>query len=231
MLKTQIKRQARVANLLTSLYNEILLSEYEDGAEITEAYIANKHGVSRSTVRTALSELIDNGLVIVKPNGRKYIKGITSKYIEDLCQTRSLLECEAARIILERENNDFSILLSIVGNFYSDLQEVNYEKRRKKIAYTNEAFHDQLFLMTDNRPLIQCRQSIEPILSSIIYLNASLDSSFNEQGYYDSHKQIVELLMDKDPNCIDYIRYHVREATFKDILKVIDRHTKAIKKE
>ena len=223
MLKVQMDRQTTVSALVSGLHQEFLLGVYENQAEITETEIALKYHVSRSTVRTAMNELISSGLIEVRPNGRKYVKRIDQKFIEDLCRTRSVLEAEAARIILDKEDNDFSRLLSIVGDFYTNLQEQDLTTRRQKMAVTNELFHDQLFVMSDNSALIQCRRTLAPILSTIVYFNASLDPSMNVHGYYESHLKIARMLMDRDPEAVEYVRFHALDATMKDILEAIEK--------
>ena len=77
--------------------------------------------------------------------------------------------------------------------------------------------------MADNIALLQCHRTISPMLQTIVALNATLEPEQNEHGYYESHKKIVEMLMEKDEDVIEYIRYHALNATKNDIMLAIER--------
>ena len=212
-----------MATVLTGLRRDILLGVYEEDRQISETEIANKYQVSRSSVRSAFQALERDGLLEIQPNGRKILKNIDQKYIKDLCITRSILECEAARLIINQKNTDFSELLKIVGEFYNAQQMGYGSKRSLRLSQLNEKFHDQLFLMAQNVSLLQCRRTIAPMLSAIAELNATLDLNLNIHGYYEAHKKIAEMLMEKDSEIIEYIRYHAAEATLEDFILAIQK--------
>lgn len=223
MAKSEFEHQSTVNMVLAGMRRDILLGKYKDRKGISEAEIAGKYHVSRSSVRVVCRTLISDGLMIEKRNGRKEIVTVTEKYIEDLCQTRSVLECAACRIILERKNNDFLKLLSIVGEFYSGLQIEDGEKRRYALADANDRFHEEIFQMTENITLIQCMHTIWPMISTIVFFNASLAPDMNEHDNYESHKKITDMLMEKDPDVLEFVRYHSEEAAIKDVLRAIDQ--------
>ena len=218
MLDISVSRQATVATVLTGMRHDILLGKYENMKQISELEVAQKYQVSRSSVRSAFQILERDGLLEAQPNGRKVLKKIDQKYIKDLCKTRSILECEAVQLILQKEKNDFSQLLHIVGQFYSVKQIDDKEEQRARVVQLNDDFHDRLFEMAGNCALSQCHYTLKPMVSSIMGINATLDLNMNEHDYYDSHHKITELLMAKDESVIEYIRYHTAVATMKDAL-------------
>ena len=61
------------------------------------------------------------------------------------------------------------------------------------------------------------------MLSAIAELNATLDLNLNIHGYYEAHKKIAEMLMEKDSEIIEYIRYHAAEATLEDFILAIQK--------
>lgn len=223
MARTEFERQSTVSMVLSGMRRDILLGKYKDRTGISETEIAEKYRVSRSSVRVVFRALISDGLMIEKENGRKEILAVTDKYLEDLCLTRSVLECAACRIILEKKNNNFRKLLQIVGEFYSVRQIEDREERRMTMLDAHDRFHDEVFVMTENATLIQCMRTISPMISTLIYFNASLDPDRNEHDYYESHKKIVEMLMDRDPDVVEYVRYHSQEAAIKDVLRGIEQ--------
>lgn len=218
MIKAEISRQTTVVTVLEGIRREALLGDFEIERSISETEVALKYQVSRSSVRSAFQILERDGLLVIQPNGRKLLKRVTPKYIEDLCQTRGILECEAARIILKKGICDFSGLLHLVGQFYIVQQKPLGKDRETELAWINEQFHDELFVLTENSALLQCRRTIAPMLSAIVELNASLNPDLNEHGYYESHKKILEMLMEQDQEVIEYLRYHTMVATKNDLL-------------
>ena len=217
---TSLDRQMSVVNVISSLRHDIILGKYPDNCSVSEMELSKKYGVSRSTIRTALSELEKDGLLIVKSSGRKVLRSMSQKYIEDLCFTRSILECEAVKLIIQEPDNDFTRLLGYVAEFYSALQEP-LETRRRKLARINTDFHMEILNLAGNISLKQCYSVIAPILYEIVYINTALDPDMNEHGYYSAHKKIADLLMQRDQKVIEYMRYHTLEATLTDVLSVI----------
>lgn len=222
-MESRITRQTTACNVLNGLRWDVMLDKYGEDRPISEMEIANRYQVSRSSVRAAFLELERDGLLEILPNGRKCLKAITQQYIEDLCQTRSLLECEAARRIIHQESNDFSELLRIVAQLYSAVEdkEDSREKHSLLLAELNTKFHVELFHIAGNCMLTQCYKNIEPMLSTINQFNATLNRNTHEHGYYTSHNEIATRLMARDEGVIEYIRYHTVDATMKDNLAAI----------
>lgn len=223
MLQTEISRQATVATVLEGIRQDAILGKFSGEKQISETEIAQQYQVSRSSVRSAFQILERDGLITVQPNGRKLLKKVDVKYIEDLCLTRSILECEAVKLIISKESCDFTKLLQLVGQFYVFQNQPQGKDRRTELALINEDFHSELFVMTDNIPLLQCHRTISPMLQTIVELNATMEPEQNEHGYYESHKKILEMLMEKNEDVIEYIRYHAMNATKNDIMLAIER--------
>lgn len=217
MVKAEISRQATVAAVLTGLRRDVLLGVYGGKKWISETEVAKQYQVSRSSVRSAFQILEMDGLIEVQPNGRKLLKTVDQKYIEDLCFTRSILEQEAVKLIIKK-NCNFSNLLQMVGQFYMQQQLPHGKQRQNELSLLNDKFHDELFMLAGNSALLQCRRTIAPMLAVIVEMNTTLNPDQNEHGYYESHKKIAEMLMEHDEDIIEYIRYHAMEATKKDIL-------------
>ena len=216
MVEPRLGRQATVVNVLTGMRRDILLGKYDQEEQISELELSEKYQVSRSSVRSALQMLERDGLLEVYANGRKRVKAVDKKYIEDLCKTRSLIECEAARIIISKEKIDFSRLLSIVGQLYLAVQMEDAKERGTLLTKLNDDFHDEIINLADNRALEQCHRTLAPMVTVINEINTSLEPNQNEHGHYAAHKKIAELLMARDESVIEYLRYHTFDAIIKD---------------
>lgn len=223
MADNGISRQTTVATVLNGMRYDILMGKYNEKCRISEVELSNKYQVSRSSVRTALQMLERDGLINIQPNGRKMVTPVDQKYINDLCQTRSILECEAVRLILEQDVMDLSELIRITGQFQRALQEQDDKERGKLLSEINTQFHDQLFILADNKALIQCWNSLSPVCTALLEINSTLPLSMNEHEFYTSHLKIVTMLETRDENIIEFIRYHAYEASMKDALVAIEK--------
>lgn len=65
---------------------------YPPGAKLSEARLSEELGYGRSPIRTAFSRLQAEGWIEVSPQSGTYVKSLTEKEIEDLFETRLLLE-------------------------------------------------------------------------------------------------------------------------------------------
>ena len=101
-----IQRAGTVNMILQEVREKIIFNNYADGEAITETQLAKEYAVSRSSVRTALQVLENEGLIVVGANGRKTVQGINQRFISDFYETRALLEARAVEIILKREYVD-----------------------------------------------------------------------------------------------------------------------------
>ena len=72
--------------------DEICNGHYPPGYWLQEKELAAKMDVSRSPVREALKQLVDEGLAIDYPNTGVFVKELTSKDIEEIYDVRIMLE-------------------------------------------------------------------------------------------------------------------------------------------
>lgn len=228
MVETEISRQATVALVVEGVRRDALLGVYGCKKWLSETEVANQYGVSRSSVRSAFQILERDGLIELQPNGRKLLRSVDQKYIDDLCLTRSILEQEAVKLIMCQESCDFSNLLQLIGQFHMYQQLSHGKKRQRELTLINEKFHEELFILAKNSALLQCRHTIAPMISVIVEINTTLNPEENEHKYYESHKKIVEMLMERDEGIVEYIRYHSMDATRKDILRALQDADKNI---
>jgi DNA-binding GntR family transcriptional regulator len=89
-----------VAALTAALRDRILDGDLAPGTRLVERSIVEEHGVSRVTVRSALSRLEAEGLVVIEPHRGASVATLGREQLHDLFALRTALEVEAARIAL-----------------------------------------------------------------------------------------------------------------------------------
>lgn len=219
-MKTEIhstERTHAVSKVLEGIRDEIFMLELKSGDLFTESSLAEKHRVSRGSIRPALLILENEGLISTLPNGRKAIVGINEKFIEDLYETRILLERKATMVCLEKPEIDCSHLAAAISRFYT-VQSGNPDEVMQRRSFANTGFHRALFETAGNSPLLQCWETIEPMLHSLVKLNcATLDEKNDDAHNIRTHTRILEMLIGKKHGVVDEIHSHIAVAIGESI--------------
>jgi DNA-binding GntR family transcriptional regulator len=192
------------------LTNAILDGTIKEGDKLIETRLQEQFGISRSPIRESFRELEKNGLVVIVPRKGAFVKKVTRNDIEEHFPVRAVLEGLAARIALERVNEN-------------DIEEIEKTfKRMEKAAEENDVkgywryhhcFHDQLIDMSGNKILIGTLRQIR--IQSLMYKVANLYYREDLQGSYELHKKMLALLKNRktEPAYIeDFVRSHIEGA-------------------
>lgn len=123
-------------------YSEILKAvvtqEYEPGASLTEAALAEKLKMSRTPVRSALKKMIASGMLEYCKNTGYRIPVLTPKDMENVFQSRLILESETAALTAvnatEAEIKEIFAMIEKEKECYSSGDVAGYTK-------INESFH------------------------------------------------------------------------------------------
>lgn len=82
--------------VVIAIRKHILSGVLPPGTRLREVEVAERYGVSRQTLRSAISELSHMGLLEVKPNRGVWVRELSLDEMEDLRRTRALIEGAAA---------------------------------------------------------------------------------------------------------------------------------------
>ena len=82
---------------MKSLLVEVFQGQLRAGQHLVARELAARFGVSPTPIREALIALEGIGIVDLLPNRGAVIRRITATEVSEICQVRSLLECEATR--------------------------------------------------------------------------------------------------------------------------------------
>ena len=83
-------RRAQVAE---TLKNFILSGQIEPGTQLVESKLASRFGVSRGSIREAIWELIDQGLLVNRPYAGTFVVSLDEKTMTEVYSLRGALEC------------------------------------------------------------------------------------------------------------------------------------------
>lgn len=217
-------RMAAVDYAIIKIRNKIILGEYPKNMSITEAQLAQDCELSRGSIRSALSKLEAEGLIISKPNGRKEISGVSVSYVRDLYDMRERFELMCLQTIMTRKtSSEYEYISSIVGPLSQCQNTEGPFTDMQAVADMN--FHKTLIQISQNRILAACWNVIGPVVWNLQSVNAVYGREVKDyEGHVaDEHNEIIKLLMNRDERLYSLMETHIRNAE-KATLRVLSEH-------
>lgn len=224
------RRNTLVDDLYHDLLNSILNGDFEVNARLpTEATLAHDYGVSRTTVRSALSRLKDEKYIASRQGSGSVVIRAADTVSEPFAPVESLADlerCFECRISLEGEIVRFAALrrseetVALLERHIATLEELIRSHKIHTSEDTEfhmvlaEASGNHLFerLMTSIRPYILFGMNLSKTLSESSYLRHAKQS-------LEEHKPIVDAVRRKDPEAArEAMRIHLersRDRIFK----------------
>jgi len=101
----ELERVSTVDALVRALRRRILDGELATGERLVERELTERYGVARHSLRAALRTLAGEGLVELEPNRGARVATLTRQGLLELFELRAALELEAARLMLERNED------------------------------------------------------------------------------------------------------------------------------
>jgi DNA-binding GntR family transcriptional regulator len=174
------------------LRQRIFARELEPGSWIDELRIAEELGISRTPLREALKVLAAEGLVTMKVRRGAYVTEVSEKDLRDVYHLLALLESDAARVVAQRASEEQ--LAGLQAQHQALEQAV---EDRDRFFEINEAFHQQLLHLSDNK----WRSQMVADLRKVMKLNRH--HSLFKQGRIEQslaeHAAIMQALVQRLP--------------------------------
>lgn len=137
--------------VFNTLREAILRGDLSPGERLMEIQLAQKLGVSRTPIREAIRMLEQEGLAITIPRKGAEVAHMTLKDMEDVLEVREALDELAVNLACKKITPD---QIKELRQRSCDFIEATKGTDIKKIASTDEAFHDVIYQITNNQKLI-----------------------------------------------------------------------------
>ncbi len=192
------------------LYNKIISCEYLPGQELNEKQLLEETSFGRTPLREALLMLQSENLIEIFPRKGMRITAFTEKSIDDLYQTRKLIEPTVCRKYITLYSK--SRLLEFQKMFERAEDASDVEEYR-----IDTSFHSYLISITDNNILINMYHSIM-IHQMRMAVYAAMQDSSNRMGNLKQHKAIIDaLLRENEEDVQDAIVLHINHSLIKSL--------------
>jgi DNA-binding GntR family transcriptional regulator len=153
LAKQNLREQA-----LAALRTAITSGELEPGRHLVETELSDMLQISRGTLREALRQLEQEGLLSAGPRGRLSVRHLDEKEIRDIFAVRAALESLAARTLCELPDRAPAIE-SLHQKI--DLMEAAEDASLAERIESDMEFHRTLCRLTGNETLLHSWESLE----------------------------------------------------------------------
>ncbi|MGO4189799.1 GntR family transcriptional regulator [Pseudarthrobacter sp. TAF60_1] len=151
--KKSLREQA-----LAALRAAITSGELEPGRHLVETELSEMLQISRGTLREALRQLEQEGLLSAGPRGRLSVRHLDAKEIRDIYSVRAALETLAARTLCELPDRQKAIAsLRSAIEAMAAAEKASMQDR----VESDLEFHRTLCRLTGNETLLHSWESLE----------------------------------------------------------------------
>lgn len=204
----RLEHSSTVDRVGQELRRAIFEGELGSGTPLREVALADSLGVSRPTVREALSVLVTEGLVVREPHRGVAVASPDPDSIRDVCRARAVLEGAgvrrwpvAAEELREQVRAALASYTATVdrGGTYQELNEQHH------------AFHVSLVGLTGSERLVHMAGTLMIELRLALAQVDRIRRNAHDQG--DSHTELVRLLERGDVDAASsHLGQHLAEA-------------------
>lgn len=201
--KKSLREQA-----LSALRTAITSGELEPGKHLVETELSDMLQISRGTLREALRQLEQEGLLSAGPRGRLSVRHLDAKEIRDIFAVRAALESLAARTLCELPDRG-----RVIESLHKaiDVMEAAEQASLEERIESDMEFHRTLCRLTGNETLLHSWNSLEgSIRMSIMF--AGVEKGVSNMNV-NRHRDIVAAIETGDASLArKTIREHMDSA-------------------
>ena len=192
------------------LYQKIVSCEYLPGQELNEKQLLEETSFGRTPLREALLMLQAENLIDIFPRKGMRITPFTEKNIDDLYQTRKLIEPTVCRKYLTMYSKNK--LLEFQKQFEKAENGPDFDEFK-----IDTSVHSYLIDITENSILINMYHSVM-VQQMRLAMYAALKDDRNRVGNLEQHRAIIDaLLRENGEDVQDAIILHINHSLIKSL--------------
>ncbi|WP_370615201.1 GntR family transcriptional regulator [Mumia sp. Pv 4-285] len=191
------------------LRRRILNNELPAGTRLVEVNLAEELGVSRSTLRTALRQLAQEGLVDIAPRRYSTVRRMSYEEVQDACYARYVLEEGAMRAIDDHRLSELADALDRVVDKMADSAESG---DLAAIVDLDTEFHGCIVREAHKERLASLWSTLDAQMGAL--MRSSMEDQHIDLGEaVKRHRQFAEIVRGADRGEIaaELYRHYLRE--------------------
>jgi DNA-binding GntR family transcriptional regulator len=195
--------KTRRAQVAETIRNFVLGGKIQPGTQLIESRLAASLGVSRSSIREAIWELIDQGLLVNRPYAGTFVVSLDEKTMRDLFSLRGAIERHCFTELWPRRNDAFRREFTAR---HDALAQAIHAGRQDEIVAAEMAFHSYPYQFADNQTLLDVWEQ----LANKVQLGFAMTRGFSRDvEFIENSRRFLDAALGDD---------------LDTMLKEIDRH-------
>jgi DNA-binding GntR family transcriptional regulator len=213
----QLEHISTVDRVADELRRAIFTGELESGTPLREVAIAASLGVSRPTVREALTMVVAEGLATREPNRGVAVKTPEAESVRDVCTARLVLEGAGIRHWHDATDEQRSQVHSTLRAYITAIDsDASYQELNER----HLAFHVSLVGLTGSPRLVAMQENLVVELKLALAQVERIRRNAHDQA--DSHAALVRLLERDDLDAAyAFLVRHLADAE-DEIIEALD---------
>ncbi|GFG52086.1 GntR family transcriptional regulator [Mycolicibacterium agri] len=199
-------RESTPSIIADKLRQAIAHGELKPGAQLGEAELARKLGVSRGPLREGMQRLTQEGLLVSIRNRGLFVIDMTADDVRDMYFAREAIEQAAARKIIAQGNHRAAgkELLTIVDQMAA-------AQSPSEVSEIDIAFHERLLQLADSPRLSRMHQTF--ITETRMFIHALDESYAKSEVREKEHRSLANAIRKGDRELVDrLLAAHMEDA-------------------
>lgn len=203
-----VPRKSTVELVSDELRAAILYGSLEPGAQLGEAELAARLGISRGPLREAMQRLVQEGLLHSEPHRGLFVITLDETDVEDVYLARLAIERAACELIMQRNRGEAVVRLT---GALDALVDAARQRDRVKMSDADQEFHQVLVSSSGSARLERMAQTL--LVETRMCLNA-LQDKYPEPGeLVEEHRRLVDAIGDgEEERLLRLIEEHMTDS-------------------
>ena len=212
-----IRKRSAEMQAADALRQYLVSGAARPGSRLTELRLSEAFGLSRATVRTALHQVANEGLVLQVPYTGWEVASLSSRDAWELYTLRATLETLGARLLVERLTPDLEEKLRTAFDALVDACDADDDAT---VANKDFDFHKTIAELSGHRRLQEQFRLVEQQIRLYIAWSDALMPSRAE--IVETHRPILEAIIARDAERAEHILRDHNEAAGGILVAFLD---------
>jgi DNA-binding GntR family transcriptional regulator len=219
------KRKIKGPDVYALIRQAITSGRFVPGQRLSERELALRYGVSRTPIREAFRHLIQEGLVVYKPNSGYRIISLSEELARHILVVRETLEGLAARLAVQRDPKGTA---EMMVETIAKARRAYRGGQLSELITANQSFHQALVESSGNSVLKAMYRTLQGYIG--LMMSVSLSWPRRPAETIREHGEIIRALKSGNPDAAEKaIRRHVRSA-YEGVLRNVRQYlTQAVR--
>jgi DNA-binding GntR family transcriptional regulator len=203
-----VARRSTVEIISDELRSAIRYGSLEPGAQLGEAELAARLGVSRGPLREAMQRLVQEGLLRSEPHRGLFVVSLDEHDVSDVYTARLAIERAACQLIMRSNRQGAAVALTSALN---DLVKAARRRDRVAMSDADQAFHEALVRSSGSPRLARMADTL--LVETRMCLHALQEHYPEPAELVEEHRALVDAITAADePLLLRLIEDHMTES-------------------